>query len=115
MKRRRIGKQMAKARVRKLAKRGRTEPVKAEKRIQAVGGFERARAWLFVAALLFCCVVEVGWQWREVNIVPIQIGDTASLILFIWALCAFSCSRFFFSSDFVCRSALSGIHTTLSG
>ena len=90
MKRRRIGKQMAKARVRKLAKRGRTEPVKAEKRVQAVGGFERARAWLFVAALLFCCLVEVGWQWREVNIVPTQIGGYRLLnTLHLGAMCFF--------------------------
>ena len=90
MKKRRIGKQMAKARVRRLAKRGRTKPVKAEKRIQAVSGFERARAWLFVAALLFCCIVEVGWQWREVNIVPTQIGGYRLLnTLHLGAMCFF--------------------------
>ena len=74
MRRRRIGRQMAKARVAALAKRRRKEPVKAEKRIQATSGFERARAWLFVAALLLCIVIEVGWEWREVNIIPPQIG-----------------------------------------
>ena len=90
MRRRRIARQMAKARVSKLAKRGRAEPVKAEKRIQAVGGFERARAWIFVAALLFCCLVEVGWQWREVNIVPDQIGGYHLLnTLHLGAICFF--------------------------
>jgi len=74
MRRRRIGRQMAKARVAALAKRGRKEPVKAEKRIQATSGFERARAWLFVAALVFCIVIEIGWEWREVDIIPPQIG-----------------------------------------
>ncbi|RKY14496.1 MAG: hypothetical protein DRP82_03930 [Planctomycetota bacterium] len=90
MRKRRIAGQMAKARVSKLTKRGRTEPVKAEKRIQAVGGFERARAWIFVAAFLFSCLVEVGWQWREVNIVPDQIGGYRLLsTLHLGAMCFF--------------------------
>ncbi len=72
--RRKMTKQKAKARVARMEARRRPAEIKREKRIPVADAFMRFRVWLYVASFLFLLLLEVGLQWREVQIFPRSIG-----------------------------------------
>jgi len=78
---RRMSKSQAKARVARLKGRGRAPKPEVDSvpKMFVVSFQERIRNWIFIVVFLFMCALEIGLQWREVTIVPEQIGGYRTL------------------------------------
>jgi len=78
---RRMSKSQAKARVARLKGRGRAPKPEVDSvpKMFVVSFQERIRNWIFIVVFLLMCTLEIGLQWREVTIVPEQIGGYRTL------------------------------------
>lgn len=78
---RRMSKSQAKARVARLKGRGKAPKPEVDSvpKMFVVSFQERIRNWIFIVFFLLMCALEIGLQWREVTIVPEQIGGYRTL------------------------------------